>query len=45
MPGAIRANGDPAGIVEEGVCKDRGSGAVLASIEGANFHGAHLLLT
>jgi hypothetical protein len=43
MPPPIRPNGDPAGIVEKGVGKDRGSGVVLASIEGANFHRGHLL--
>ena len=44
MPAPIRPNGNPAGIVEEGVGKDLRGGVVVGSIKGANFHGAHLLL-
>src|SRR5688572_6149280 len=44
-PAPIRPNGNPTGVVEKGIGKDPRSGVVLASIEGANFHGAHLLLT
>jgi hypothetical protein len=43
MIGSIRPDGDPAGVVEEGVGIDVGRGVVLALVEGANFHGADLV--
>jgi hypothetical protein len=44
MIGSIRPDGDPAGVVEEGVGIDVGRGVVLALVEGANFHGRDLRL-
>ena len=39
----IRPNGKPAGVVDEGVGEDDGSGVVLTRLEGANFHRRDLL--
>jgi hypothetical protein len=38
----IRPNGNPAGVVEEGVGKDLRRSVVLAAIKGANLHGRDL---